>query len=42
MGMSPLGSPLRASRTAILLAALLLATLALEAWGIRASLGLLR
>jgi hypothetical protein len=40
--MSPLGSPLRATRTAILLAALLLAALALEAWGIRASLGFLR
>ena len=37
-----MGSPLRATRSAILLAALLLGALALELWGIRASLGFLR
>jgi len=36
--MSPLGSPLRAGRFALILVALLLATMALEVWGIHASI----
>jgi hypothetical protein len=41
--MSPLGSPLRSLRTAILFAALLVGLLALEVWGIHSSIaGLLR
>jgi hypothetical protein len=42
-GMSPLPGDLRTGRTAVLLLALLLGAIALEIWGIRASLsGFLR